>query len=163
MEPSPVQPDGLKQPTWLVILITLAILAGFGLTAFYGVRAMRSYRELHRARLHPNETDVSLIRGWMTVPYIARAYHVPETLFWQDLGIPEQGNRAKSLRTLDRTYEGGRPGVVLSRVQEIILQYQKEHPPAPTGRPGLPTSTPPPGISRLVSSFCPPVRETGRD
>ena len=148
MEQTPLPPEGRRQTSWLVILIVLVILAGFGLTAFFGVRALHSYRQLHLARLHPNETDVNLIRGWMTLPYIARAYRVPESVLWQELGIPEHGNRAKSLRALDRQYAAGKPELILTRVKDIISQYKSQHP----GSPGLPTPTVPTGTARLDSA-----------
>jgi hypothetical protein len=154
MEQPPVPPDespgstpgsGLtpsRSPSWLSIVVVVLILAGFGLTAYYGVRALRAFREMHRVPLRPGITDVSLVRGWMTVPYIAHAFRVPEAEIWQGLGIPERGNRAKSLRTLDRQYAGGQPGAVLEKVKAILTQYQGQ-------QPGNPTPTSPPNPAQL--------------
>ncbi len=138
---APQSHPGPTSSSWLTILVVLLILIGFGLTAYYGIRAVRSYREMHRVHLRPGQTDVSLVRPWMTVPYIARAYRVPEEVLWQGLGIPERGNRAKSLRALDRQYAGGKPGAILEKVKEIITEYQGAHPAIPA----LPVPTEPPG------------------
>lgn len=131
MEPSAPAPrrNGL---TWhTALLVGLLILSGLALTGYFGLRVLQTAQELHHMRLHPGETDVQLIREWMTVPYIARAYRVPESQLWQGLGIPEPGNRQKSLRLLDRQYAGGQRGVIIAKVREIILAYQAQHTPTP--------------------------------
>jgi hypothetical protein len=133
----PPEPDR-NEPSWLFIGMVVLILAGFALTAFYGVQLLRSYRIIHRTPLRPGVTDVSLVRDWMTIPYIARAYRVPEEVLWQGLGIPRVGNRFKSLRTLDREYAGGTPGAIQNKVKALISQYEVEHP-----RQVTPTPLPP--------------------
>ena len=134
--------DG-NRTSWLSIAVVVIILIGFGLTAFYGVRVLRSYRQLHRMPLQPGVTDVNLVRTWMTIPYIARAYRVPEDVLWQGLGIPREGNRYKSLRILDRVYANGQPSVILNRVKDLIHQYQIQHPAPATPSPHTFVARPP--------------------
>ncbi len=135
MEQPPAPETDQSKTSWLFIAVVILILAGFALTAFYGVRVLRTYRQLHRIPLQPGVTDVNLVRTWMTIPYIARAYRVPEDVLWQGLGIPREGNRFKSLRLLDRAYAQGQPGVILNRVKELIHQYQIQHPTPATPTP----------------------------
>ncbi len=135
-------PDGdQNEARWAETLVILLIVAGFILTAFFGVRVLRSAAQLHQIRdrrvLQPGVTDVNLIRGWMTIPYIARAYRVPEQDLWQGLGIPEQSNRHKSLHALDLEYARGQPGAIINQVKTIISEYQSQHPTTPTP-PGFP-------------------------
>ncbi len=143
MEEPPAPETGQSKTSWLFIAVVILILAGFALTAFYGVRLLRSYRQLHHTPLQPGVTDVNLVRTWMTIPYIARAYRVPEDVLWQGLGIPREGNHYKSLRMLDRTYAEGRPGVILNRVKELIHQYQIQHPAPATPTPRTIVARPP--------------------
>jgi hypothetical protein len=138
--PHGVRPHGAKPlrtaPSWAVILVIVLILAGVFLTAFYGPRVVRSFQQMHHSPLRPGVTDVNLVRGWMTVAYVARAYRVPEEVLWQGLGIPREGNRFKSLRMLDREYAQDQPGRILTQVKTLIQQYQAEHPaPTPTTKP----------------------------
>lgn len=141
MEQPPADPSEPTRPSWMFILVVLLILVGFGLTAFYGARVLSGYRQIHHMRLRPGTTDVNLVRGWMTVPYIARAYRVPEETLWRGLGIPERGNRGKSLHALDLQYAGGRPGAITNRVKEILSQNISKPTGLPT--PGAPSPTPP--------------------
>ncbi len=117
---------------WVALLVVVLIIAGVGLTLYYGGRFLSSIEQLRHVGLRPGQTDTSLIREWMTVPYIARAYRVPENDLWQGLGIPEQGNRHKNLRALDREYASGKQGVVIDKVRAIIQDYQSSHSPTPS-------------------------------
>jgi len=122
----------------MVLLVTGLILVGIGLTAYYGVRTVRSYRQLHHMPLRPGETDVTQIREWMTIPYIAHAYRVPESVLWTGLGIPEAGNRNKNLHTLERQMAGEQPASLLEKVRSLITRYQGQHPtPAPSSTPAI--------------------------
>lgn len=137
-QPQSQPPHGINSSAfWLRAALILLILLGIFLTAFFGARTIRSYGML-RLRHHPPLTDVTMIRNWMTIPYIARAFRVPEPLLWQGLGIPEPLNRHQSLRALDVEYGHNQPDYVLNKLREIIRAYQAEHP-----TPAIPT--PPPG------------------
>jgi len=117
------------RPPWQVILIILLVAAGLVLTAFFGFRFYRSVFSLHHYRLRPGTTDVSLIQNWMTVPYIARAYRIPEETIWKDLGIPAQGNRIKTLTLIDQDYFAGKPNTALNQLKTIVSAYLAQHPP----------------------------------
>ena len=78
--------------------------------------------------LKPGITDVEAIRGWMTVPYIAAAYGVPEEHIFKEIGIPAEKNQKKSLSQLNRKYAFGEKGVIVNAVKTAIRKYQEEHP-----------------------------------
>lgn len=109
------------------IFIILAIL-GVLLIGFFGLRTVRSYIRLQRMGLTPGTTDVEAIRGWMTVPYIAAAYGVPEKYIFEQIGIPVEKNQKKSLSQLNRKYAFGEKGVIVNTVKTAIKTYQEEHP-----------------------------------
>ena len=54
------------------------IIIGLIIIGFFGLRTARAFRQFHGHRPPPPfkgehiETDVSLIRDWMTIPFIAR-------------------------------------------------------------------------------------------
>lgn len=135
MDPSNPAPDEKTYPPWLRTLVVIFIFAGIFLTVFYANRLWRVAIDIRRNHSRPGATDVQLIQDWMTVPYIARAYTVPEDYLWQGLGIPAEGNRRRSLRILDRLYAGSQPGYFLNQAKGLILEYQAQHPPTPTPQP----------------------------
>jgi hypothetical protein len=80
----------------------------------------------------------------MSVPYISRAYRVPEGELYRALGIEPEGRRMRSLREIAR--ETGRsPDEVLAIVRETVSAWQAAHPgpPTPVGAPSPPPLLPP--------------------
>jgi hypothetical protein len=117
------------------ILIIGLIVLGMILVLFFGFRAVRSYLRIQQTGLQPGVSDVELIRGWMTIPYIAAAYGVPEAYIFTQIGIPQTDNQNKSLGQLNREYAPGEPAAILNAVKEAVRQYQAEHPPTPESQP----------------------------
>ncbi len=133
-------------------------LTGFLLCIALGVAvfcAIQTYQAFQRFQQSHNLTlsgDVSTIRPWMTIPYIARVYHVPANYLDEQLHLtnPLDQSRA-SLHTLATRFN--RPvDRVIHDVQQAILNYRKQHP-TPTLHPSQtphPVKTPktPTTISR---------------
>ncbi|HKI55073.1 MAG TPA: hypothetical protein VJ987_13175 [Anaerolineales bacterium] len=122
-------------------LILGLILIGFLIASFFGLRAMFALREFRKHGGPPplaeaiekspeeaEETDVELIRDWMTVPYIGMTYHVhPKTLF-DALGISPRENEEKSLLQLNEEFFPDQPGVVIELIKDVVQANQ----PVPT-------------------------------
>jgi len=111
-----------------------AILVGLALVVFFGLRAFRSYLRIHNAGLQPGATDVTLIRGWMTVEYLSKMYGVPQEVIFAGLGVPAQGNEQKSLSQLNRQYAPEQQYEMINRARTAIHNYLTQHPtssPAP--------------------------------
>jgi len=117
-----------------LVLIAVLILVGLGLMLFFGGRAYRDYRRLQQRGLSPGVTDVEAIRGWMTLPYIARAYGVPEAALFEELGVPQVGNEKLSIMQLADKY-GREPTEVRTTIQQVILRYQPAATPQAEGTP----------------------------
>lgn len=111
------------------------ILIGLLLVGVFGVRTVVSYIRIQRTGLQTGATDVEAIRGWMTIPYIAQAYGVPEEFIFAQVDIPQTDNQAKSLSQLNRSYAPGESAVILSRVKAAIRQYQAKPLTPPGGKP----------------------------
>jgi hypothetical protein len=114
------------------------IFVGVLIAGFFGLRAIFAFREFRRHEPPPLaealneqvfETDVELIRDWMTVPYISRTYQVnPRTLF-EALGLSRRGNEEKSLLQLNDEFFPDQPGIV----NELVKAVVKANQPVPTG------------------------------
>ncbi len=116
------------------ILIIVLIVVGVALIGFFGMRAMHTYMRIHQGGLSHNATDVEGIRGWMTLPYIAHAYNVPEDALFEALDIPQAGNEKQSIMQLAREYDLERADI-RATLQAVILQYQQNAAPETDGAP----------------------------
>jgi hypothetical protein len=122
-----------KQRALAIGLIALGVL----FAAFFGMRAFHAFKKFDGHRPPPGgrgkvETDVELIRPWMTVPFIAELYRVPETALFLALQIPPiEENREKSLKELNREYYPDAEGFVLKTVKARVKELQ----PPPTSAP----------------------------
>ncbi|MEZ5537417.1 MAG: hypothetical protein R3F02_17575 [Thiolinea sp.] len=109
-------------------LFTALIIAGVCLILFFGFKSVRSFLLISFTGLEQGVADVSEIRGWMTIPYIAAAYRVPEDKIYQAAGIPPATNSHHSLRKLGHNYYADNPRLILDKVQQAIRDYQAAHP-----------------------------------
>jgi hypothetical protein len=115
----------------LIILGTLFIV-------FFGIRAAHAFRKFDGHRPPPHgkvETDVELIRDWMTVSFISKMYHVPEKEIFDALNVTPLGSHEKSLKELNDDYYPDKDGFVMETVKATITAFQASHPPpdsAPT-------------------------------
>ena len=120
----------LKQKILISALmgIGIVLIGFFGLHAFLPLRKLRGHHPPPAGQI---ETDVTLIRDWMTVPYIAKRYYVPGEKLFEAIKIPPMGNKDKSLAQLNEEYYPARPGFVLESIKADILAHQPPAPPAP--------------------------------
>jgi hypothetical protein len=116
-------------PSRLRTLIFVLIFIGGVIVGFFGLRTLHAFREFrgHRPPPPPSadtqqiETDVELIREWMTIPFISKMYHVPPNVLFDALGIPANKNREKSLKRLNEEYFPEAEGIVLEKVKAAVL------------------------------------------
>jgi membrane protein DedA with SNARE-associated domain len=112
-----------------LLLIVALLVVGLGLVSFFGTRAERAYYRLQQHQLASGTTDVEAIRGWMTLPYIAHAYGVPEDALFGALSIPKAGNERSSIKQLVTQYQRD-PLTTRQTIQQVLLEYQR----TPSGR-----------------------------
>ena len=122
-----------KQRALTIGMIVLGVIVA----VFFGMRAFRAFNRFngHRPPLQGKvETDVELIRGWMTVPFISQMYRVPDRIIFEELNIPEKGNMEKSLKDLNQEYYPNEDGFVIEMVKQIVqanLPNEPHDPPEP--------------------------------
>lgn len=123
------------------ILLVSALLLALFVTFFFGMRAFRRFSR------PPSDEP---IREWMSIPYIAHAYHVSPPLLLEALGLPT--DTRPSRRPLDRIAKelNLTTTEVITRLEEAIAQERAarappgdapEKPP-PAGPQQTPTATP---------------------
>jgi hypothetical protein len=127
-------PSFLKSLTKMQILAIILVLIGLGLVIFFGMRSVRSFREMQYIReqgLDVGVAEIDAIRPWMTIQFVAVAYGVPQEYLFSELSIPfERRNSNESLWELNRKYDFGRPGErgqeppILDKAREAIIKYQ---------------------------------------
>ena len=110
-----------KNSKYLIFLI----LVGLMLVLFFGFRMTKSFLQIRLTGLKPNTQDAELVKGWMTIPYIAKMYRVPPEVFYQQLNIPEEENDKRSLAEINQKLFLGQQGFVLEQVKEIINQFRQ--------------------------------------
>jgi len=125
-------------------LITGLIVVGVLIVGFFGLRTFHAFREFRGHRPPPPfapaeaqqvETDVELIRDWMTIPFISKMYHVPPPILFETLNIHPNGNQDKSLNDLNQEYYPEENGIVLEKVKAAVLANQPPLIPTPQGTP----------------------------
>ena len=124
------------------VLVTTLIIFGVLIVGFFGLRTFHAFREFRGHRPppfenRPAETDVELIRDWMTIGFISHMYHTRPRMLYEALGIPPNGNEEKSLRQLNDEFFPDRANYVLTTVKAAI---QASLPP-PTAIPPSPPAT----------------------
>ncbi|HEU5103879.1 MAG TPA: hypothetical protein VFU22_32905 [Roseiflexaceae bacterium] len=105
---------------WLSVAL---MIVGAAVVGFFGLRAYHAYTRLHPDIPASGMSDVEAIRGWMTLPYIARSYRVPEDSLWQALDIPKAGNARLSLKQLVAKYARD-PLATRQAIQQVLLREQ---------------------------------------
>jgi hypothetical protein len=108
----------------LGVLLCLSTAAAI----FAAVTTYQAIQQFKRERALTQSGDVSTIRPWMTVHFIAQTYRVPENYLYQSLHItnPQPVSHA-TLRVLADHYK--RPvNDVIHNLQVAILSYRKQHP-----------------------------------
>ena len=115
------------------------IVFGMIIVGFFGLRTLHAFREFRGHRPPPPsapdagqiETDVELIRDWMTIPYISRTYRVPAKKLYEALEIPRKGNDEKSLAQLNEQYFPQAPGIVMEMIKAAVQANPSVMPPVP--------------------------------
>lgn len=127
--------------TRIIFIASLLILAIFA-TVCAAKATVGAIQNVHQHEIMKKNEDVNLIQPWMTIPYIAHVYRVPEQTFYRSLQL--QSNLVMQHSTLQviATYKKQPVEKIIYRVQGTIIAYRKAHPrptkPSPPATQSLP-------------------------
>ena len=98
-----------------LIIIGLFIIVFFGMNTLRAFKHMRGHGPFNGKPPTANQTDVELIRDWMTIPYIGNMYDVPPEALFFSLGIkPGKDIAKKSLLELNDQFSDGNDALGLA-------------------------------------------------
>ena len=111
------------------LLVTgIFLCIALGATIFFAVQTIRAIQRFQEEHTLTMAGDVSTIRPWMTIPYISRVYHVPESYLYESLHITDPWSvRHTSLNALAGRYNLPVDSLI-SAVQNTIRTYRNQHP-----------------------------------
>lgn len=121
----------------ITVICLLAALIAAGFAVMNTVQAFHSLQQQHALA---KSGDVRTIRPWMTIPYIAHTYHVPEKYLYQTLHLdPNSPPRHATLHALASHYQKPVDSLIYD-VQHAIVTYRRAH--TTRDHPHGPTVTP---------------------
>jgi hypothetical protein len=121
-----------------VILVAAGCLLVLGSVLY----ARSRYNALH-SHVNQRAADVSTISPWMTLPYVSRAYNVPEPVLLNALGMNRLQARRHTLAGI-AALRHSTTQAIIATVRAAILQYRAHPPSTPVAAPSMP----PPGAGR---------------
>lgn len=106
--------------------LTVLVVLGLFLAIFFAFRAFHGFQRMRGMKFGGGETNVELIRPWMTVNYITKMYHVPPDVVLAPLGLPVEGNNRRDIGSLIRSTGTSNPEEMLERIKESINSFQQK-------------------------------------
>ncbi len=120
-----------------LVLVGVLLFLALGTTAIAAGSTYQAFQRLQQQSALAKVGDVRSIRPWMTIPYIAHMYHVPEKYLYTWLRLPANSNSTlhhATLHELSMTYK--RPvNDLIRNLQDAITAYRKQHPAHPEPQP----------------------------
>jgi hypothetical protein len=110
---------------YLLLFISLVSIL---IATYIGMRIFQ--RVSHRPPPIPRQTDVSLIQEWMTIPFIARSYSIPEPILFEKFSLDPATNRKSNLTSL-ASKSGMSTQQVIDLIKLTIQDFQKNQPSPP--------------------------------
>jgi hypothetical protein len=140
-----------------LFVIGFLLCIALGGAVYSGIQAVQAFQHFQQHHQQLLSGDVSTISPWMTIPYISRVYHVPESYLDEQLHITDpRVQRHESLLLIAQHYNRPVEGII-HEVQNAILTYRKQHPtPTPT-----PTATSHTGQAPPAKKHSPSRKEPG--
>jgi hypothetical protein len=111
-----------------LVIVSVLLALSLGITAFFASETLQAFQEFQQQHALIMAGDVRSIRPWMTIPYIAHTYHVPESYLYQSLHIADtQPPHHATLHALAMRYNRSENELVHT-LQNAILVYRRQHP-----------------------------------
>ena len=109
------------------IITSVLLLLALGCTALAARAAVGAFQNFQQQDSLAKRGDIRTIRPWMTIPYVARVYQVPESYLYRSLDIPASRSlHHTTLHGLSLRYQRPVNDLIYS-LQRAILAYRKHH------------------------------------
>lgn len=131
-----------------LLVISLLFCVALASVIFAAANTVQAYQQLAQKHQQIATGDTNTISPWMTLPYIAHVYHIPESCLLQSLHLPEAlSKKYASLRFIaDHSHRS--LDMVMSDVRSTIQSYRHHH---------LVCSAPTPAVQLLHTVHHPPA------
>jgi hypothetical protein len=108
------------------ILVAVGILS----ILIAGFLSFRIFQRLsHKPPLIPRQTDVSLIKPWMTIPYVAKTYAVPKEVLFEKLNLDPNKYRKESIESIAKNKAINQDSLITA-LKETITEFKSSPPPS---------------------------------
>jgi hypothetical protein len=113
----------LQQKFILTGILLVVASCCTAITADASVRAVQSFQQQNTLT---HSGDIRTVRPWMTIPYIAHTYHVPEGYLYNTLHITDK--RSAQHTTIQALAIRSRrtPDDLIHQIQKAIQTYRKK-------------------------------------
>lgn len=140
----------------LKLLITSLLLClALASVIFAAANTVQAYQHFTQNHQQIATGDTSTVSSWMTLPYIAHVYHIPESCLLQSLHISAPASKKYASLRFIADY-AHRPLDAVMRDVRIAIQKYREH------RLVCPSATPIPAV-QLLYTFYDPSALSGRE
>jgi hypothetical protein len=110
------------------IIICFFLVLSLGATFMATNATINDVKTVHQHQEMAEAGDVRLVRQWMTIPYVSHVYHIPTAVLYSSLQLKDTAaNRQSTLQTLALQKKQS-TDIIITKVQEAILNYRKTHP-----------------------------------
>jgi hypothetical protein len=114
-------------------LLCLALVG----TVFAAASTVQAYQQFEQDHQRITAGDVSTVSSWMTLPYIARIYHVPELCLYGALHISDTALQKHATLGFIADHYKKPANDLIHTVQQAILNFRKKRTcPAPPNSAG---------------------------
>lgn len=119
------------------IIISFFLILSLGASIFATHATIDAVQNVHQHQIMAHQGDVHLIRQWMTIPYVAHVYQVPDNTLYSALKLKNDTiTRHSTLQAI--ALQRKQPvEVIIHQLQGTILEYRKSHPFKPDSTPAV--------------------------
>ncbi|MEO7020213.1 MAG: hypothetical protein ABI234_08695 [Ktedonobacteraceae bacterium] len=133
-----------------LLAVSLLLCVALASVIFAAVSTVQAYQQFTQDHQRVVAKDVSTVGPWMTIPYIAHAYSVPESCLSQSLHITKPVLKYRASLRFIADYSRRPLDSVMRDVRTTIQVYRQHHLVCPT-------PTPAPAVQLLYASRYPPA------
>ena len=111
-----------RKLSYILLVIGIAFLL---LALYFTVKSVLTF--MHPPRPLVREQNAVIVESWMTIPYIAKAYRIPEQELFQRTGLPKNTGKSQSIKSIAEKNKLN-PDEMTAQIRQAIITFQKDHP-----------------------------------